>query len=254
MKPYQKFAFVYDQMKADEHSVKMAEYCTKIFRKFKINPTTGLDICCGTGSAIERFVNKGIIMSGLDQSASMLAVAAKKLKNNKLVLYQKSLPKFRILGRNNKHKIRKFDLITCFYDSLNYLKNQTELETAFKSVYIHLQRGGWFIFDMNTPPALKIIWGESVFAGVKDNLAWIWKNDYSDKTTSATLHTTFFKKRGKLWERFDEVHIERAYDNKIILSKLRKTGFKIKGFYRCYSFDKPGTKTYRICAVVRKPL
>ncbi len=253
-RPYTEFARVYDLIGADRHSAKMVEYTFKLFRKFNIKATCGLDLCCGTGTAIALFLDQGLLMSGLDQSASMLAAAAKKLKGHKVRLYQKSLPKFRILQTDDSRRVRKFDLITCFYDSLNYLKNARELKTAFRSVYNHLTKGGWFIFDMNTPAALKILWGGQVYADAGDDLAWVWRNTYYEKTMSATCRTTFFVKREKLWERFDETHVERAYDNKSVLRLLSEVGFEVKGFYRCFSFEKPKKGTYRICVAVRRPL
>lgn len=239
-------------MGADTHSAKMVEYAFKIFRRFNIRTACGLDLCCGTGTAISLFLDQGLPMSGLDRSAPMLAAAAKKLKGRKVRLYQKSLPKFRILQAGGS-KVRKFDLITCFYDSLNYLKNARELKVTFRSVYNHLNKGGWFIFDMNTPAALKILWGGEVYAGARDDFAWVWSNSYHEKTMSATCRATFFVKREKLWERFDETHIERAYDNKTVLRLLREVGFQVKGLYRCFSFEKPKKGTYRICGVVTKP-
>jgi ubiquinone/menaquinone biosynthesis C-methylase UbiE len=250
---YTRFASVYDLMGADQHSAKMVEYSFRIFRRFKIRPTSGLDLCCGTGTAISLFLDQRLQMSGLDRSASMLAVADKKLKGRGVILYQKSLPKFKIFDSKDSSRVRQFDLITCFYDSLNYLKNARELKTAFRSIYNHLHKGGWFIFDMNTPAALKIIWGGQVYADARDDLAWVWKNTYHEKTRSATCHTTFFIKRGKSWERFDEEHVERAYDNATLIRLLREAGFQIKGFYRCFGFVKPKKGTYRICGVARKP-
>lgn len=253
-RPYTEFARVYDLMGADRHSAKMVEYTFKIFRKFRIRAACGFDLCCGTGTAISLFLDQGLPMSGLDQSASMLAVAAKKLRGRKVKLYQKSLPKFKILEFGDSREVRKFDLITCFYDSLNYLKNTRELKIAFRSVFNHLNRGGWFIFDMNTSEALKTIWGGQVYADARDNHAWVWRNTYHEKTRSAKCHITFFVKRGKLWERFDEIHVERACDNATILRLLKEVGFQVKGFYRCFSFEKPKKGTYRICGVVRRPL
>jgi len=252
VKPFTKLAQVYDLVGGDRHSTKMVEYSFEIFRRFKIKATCGLDLCCGTGTAISLFLDQGKEMSGLDQSASMLAVAAKKLKGRKVKLYQKSLPKFKILESGDSCRVQSFDLITCFYDSLNYLKNARELKATFRSIYNHLTKGGWFIFDMNTPAALKILWGGQVYADTKDDLAWVWRNTYHEKTQSATCHTTFFVKRGKMWERFDEEHIERAYDNKTVLKLLREVGFQVKGFYRCFSFEKPKKGSYRICGVVKR--
>ena len=252
-KPYTRFASVYDLMGADRHSAKMVAYSFEIFRRFKIRPVGGLDVCCGTGTAISLFSDQGLHMSGLDLSAAMLALAAKKLKGRGVKLYQKSLPKFKILESEDSSQVRKFDLITCFYDALNYLKSARELKAAFRSVYDHLCEGGWFIFDMNTPAALKILWDGQVYADARDDMAWVWKNTYHKKTQSATLQATFFVKRDKLWERFDEEHIEKAYANATVIRLLREVGFQVQGFYRCFSFEKPKKGTYRICGVAKRP-
>ena len=249
---YNKFATVYDQMDADLHSKIMVPYCKKIFKKFSIKANTGLDLCCGTGSAIVELEKTGIKMSGLDQSAAMLAVTAKKTKKLKVKLYQKSLPTFRLLDSKDSTQTVQFDLITSFYDSLNYMLTEKDLEKTFQTVQKHLNNDGWFIFDMNTPHALKTIWDEQVYAGTKDSIAWIWKNDYDQKEKKAACHATFFKKKGKLWERFDETHYEKGYSNTKIKQFLKSSGFRIKGFYDCYTFKKPDRNSYRICVVVQK--
>ncbi len=249
---YKKFATVYDQMDADLHSKKMVPYCKKNFNKFNIKPSNGLDLCCGTGSAIVEFEKLGINMSGLDQSAEMLAVAAQKTKIFKVKLYQKSLPTFKLLDLYDSQKHVRFDLVTSFYDSLNYMLTEKDLKKTFQSVHKHLHKNGWFIFDMNTPLALKTIWDEQVYAGTKDSMAWIWQNEYNRKDKKASVHATFFKKQGKLWERFDETHFEKGYSNTTIQKLLRCSRFQIKGFYDCYTFDKPTRNSYRICAVAQK--
>ncbi len=251
--PYTQFSRVYDLMGADQHSAKMVAYTFSLFRKFGIRVSDGLDLCCGTGTAIALFLDQGVHMAGLDKSASMLAVAEKKLAGRGVELFRMALPNFRIEQPQRPGTLRTFELVTCFYDSLNYLKNARELKSAFRSVYRHLTPGGWFIFDMNTPDALKVIWDSQTSAHAQEDLAWIWENSYQKRTNTATLRTTFFVRRGKLWERFDEEHVERAYDNALIRRLLKEVGFRIKGFYRCFTFQPPGKKTYRICGVVRKP-
>lgn len=252
MKIYNKFAAVYDRMGADRHSVYMVEYCQKIFKKFRINPQTGLDLCCGTGTAIKLFCELGLSMSGLDASAEMLARAAAKLKKEKVILYHKSLPRFKLHDHNDSRQFVRFDMVTSFYDSLNYLKDEKELGLAFKAVAEHLKEGGWFIFDMNTPEALKTLWDEHTYAGVQDEMAWVWRNEYDKKKKRAACHATFFKKDGKLWERFDETHYEQGYNNSMIKALLKSAGFEVKGFYDCYGFSRPPRNCYRIAVVARK--
>jgi len=191
-------------------------------------------------------------MSGLDGSSYMLAQAAKKLKGKKIQLYHKTLPRFKILN-NRSGKQQRYDLITCFYDSLNYLLTQRDLKAAFKSVYNHLEKDGWFIFDMNTLNALKTLWDGQVYAGEKDGVAWIWRNEYEPKKEHAHIHATFFeKKKNSQWLRFEELHTERAYSHTLLKKLLREVGFVVKGYYRCYQFAKVARDTNRICAVVQK--
>lgn len=248
---YHKFATVYDTMGADSFSRRMVPYCLNLFEIHKIHPISGLDLCCGTGSAVKLFAKQGFAMAGLDQSAAMLAVARKKLKGAHVRFYQKELPNFRII--NNNGQTATFDFVTSFYDSLNYMRTEQKLKTAFKSVHRHLNKNGWFIFDMNTPEALKTIWDEQVYAGVKDEIAWVWRNEYNPAKKEAACYTTFFKKKNKInWERFDETHFEKAYSNTVIKKLLKESGFIVRGFYDCLKYTKPTRQSYRICAIAQK--
>jgi len=252
MKPYEKFAYVYDRMGADLHSVKMTDYTFRIIRKFDIEVTDLLDLCCGTGAALKIFHERGYNVCGLDGSAAMLAMAGKKLRGEKIPLIKQSLPRFSIPEKNKSPKTRQFDLVTCYFDSLNYLKNKIELKAVFRSVSRHLRPGGWFVFDMNTPEALKTLWGAQCYAGAEDNLAWIFQNDYNPHKPSAACHVTLFVRENGEWERWEECHTEYGYENPVIKKFLRDSGFIIKGFYTCFTFDNPGKKTTRIAVVARK--
>jgi len=250
---YNKFAAVYDRMGADRFSVDMVKYTAKIMRRFRIDASDGLDLCCGTGTAMLHLTELGLSMSGLDQSRSMLKQARAKLSKHEVKLYRGTLPRFSICEKRKPVRLRRFDLVTCFYDSLNYLKNEMELKAAFRSVYRHLVPGGWFVFDMNTPEALKVIWGSQIWGGVENDLAWIWRNSYDRQKGLAELTATFFVKSGRHWQRFDELHVEKGYSNRTIRRLLREVGFEVKGLYRCLTFEKPTSKTYRICVVAQRP-
>ncbi len=215
-----------------------------------------LDLCCGTGTALSLFAEQGVAMSGLDRSRPMLRQARLKLPGHKVRLYNQELPRFEIIAsrKNGRKRLAAFDLVTCYFDSLNYLLTEHDLLTAFRSVYKHLRPGGWFIFDMNTPNALKTIWGAQVYAGVRDDLGWVFRNDHNPARNTADCHITLFVKQGRQWERFDETHTERGYPDKVLKTLLGHAGFTIKGYYRCFTFEKPKATTNRICAVVQRTM
>ena len=75
---YQEFAGVYDMLSADEHSLKMIPYTQRIFRKFRFSGSTGLDLCCGTGSATLSLGECGYSMIGVDGAKMMLKKARAK--------------------------------------------------------------------------------------------------------------------------------------------------------------------------------
>lgn len=258
MEPYAKFAEVYDRLDADRHSLDMVTYTLKILKRMNrdlADIRRGLDLCCGTGSALAAFLDHGIPMDGLDRSAAMLRVAKSKLAGRGVALHRQALPEFIIKDkqRGKRASLKHYDLVTSFYDSLNYLLIECDLTTAFRSVYRHLAPRGLFIFDMNTPNALKTIWGAQTWAVSRPDIAWIFRNEYHHDNTSADCHVTiFYLEKGK-WLRLDEVHTERGYANAAIRRMLHSVGFRIRGFYRCGTYQ-PATKTTnRICVIAERP-
>ncbi|MBD3333449.1 methyltransferase domain-containing protein [candidate division GN15 bacterium] len=251
-KPYARLAEVWDQMGQDEHSKRMVEYVLDIFDKAKFSPESGLDLCCGTGTAIKMLTEQGIDMAGVDGSAEMLNAAHRKLRGTGADLYHQILPKLKVQRRKPPRKMRTFDFVVSFYDSLNYLETARKLGETFKAVNKHLNPKGYFIFDMNTAKALSTIWDSQIHAEVRDDLVWVFRNQYNAKRGSATVKATFFVNKGKRWERFDEDHTEYAYSNTHIRTLLRQAGFKVEGIYRCYTMRKASRDTERICVVARK--
>ena len=162
-----------------------------------------------------------------------------------------TLPKLEVLDPVSKKPYRA-DFAFSFYDSLNYLLSAKDLQTAFTQIARHLKPGGWFIFDMNTPHALETVWGNTVWGGALDDLCWIFRNSYDEANGLGAVRTTFFVKRGKLWRRFDETHVERGYSFTLLRQLLKKSGFNVRAIYQCYKFERAGEKTNRICVVARK--
>ncbi len=248
---YTRLAEVYDLKGHDRFSVQMVEYTFKLLKKFRFRPRRILDLCCGTGTAAVMFAEQGYDVTGLDGSREMLAVAKKKAmkKKVKIELLHERLPDFEI--RERKNHLRRFDLITCYFDSLNYILKEDELRGAFRSVAKHLRPGGLFIFDMNTARALQFLWGDKTYAGIKPGIAWIWESLYYNRAHQADLRATCFVKKGKQWETFEEIHSEKAYSNSAIKEGLHSAHFEILAFYDCFKFRKPDKRSNRIAVVAR---
>jgi SAM-dependent methyltransferase len=249
---FTRLAQVYDLKGHDRFSIRMVEYTFRLLKKFRFRPIRILDLCCGTGTAAIMFAEQGYQVTGLDVSREMLAVARKKALKKKLKVefLQKRLPDFEI--REGKKQLRQFDLITCYFDSLNYILSEDDLFASFHSASRHLRPGGLFIFDMNTARALQFLWGDKIYAGIKPGVAWIWESIYYIRARQADLRATCFVRTGKLWKMFEEIHCEKAYSNTVIKEGLRSAQFEILAFYDCFKFRRPDKNCNRIAVVARK--
>jgi len=107
----------------------------------------------------------------------------------------------------------RFDLVTCWFDSLNYLLEEEDLERTFDGVYRALKKGGFFIFDVNTIYALAVIWQKQNCWIEQDTpeLFEVHSANYDFEKNIATMKITGFRKRKKTWVRIDEEHKERGY-------------------------------------------
>jgi ubiquinone/menaquinone biosynthesis C-methylase UbiE len=102
-----------------------------------------LDIACGTGILAISLAKRGHIVHGIDISPEMVAVA--KSKSPKIPNVSFGVQDMR------RFVVRdKFNLITCTFDSLNYVLNIHGVKATFHRVASSLKKSGLFVFDSNT--------------------------------------------------------------------------------------------------------
>ncbi len=113
-----------------------------------------LDLACGTGGLAIELAGYGHTVLGLDSSPEMIALAKAKSANVTGVSFEiQDMAAFQAEG--------KFDLITCVFDSINYLVDPASLAALFRRVAATLTPDGLFIFDSNTPREYLSHHGES---------------------------------------------------------------------------------------------
>lgn len=92
---------------------------------------TLLDVACGTGGHIT-YLQEYFQVSGVDLSESMLGVAQKKFPH--LSFYRGNMIDFSL--------DKQFDIITCMYGSIGFVKTYTNLKLTLKNMARHLIPGG----------------------------------------------------------------------------------------------------------------
>lgn len=134
---YAKFAGFYDEIMGDR--TPDIDQVRGWVGKYLPTATSLLELGCGTGALLAG-LSEDLEVTGVDQSAEMLAKAAAKLPMATLVS-----------GDITKVALgTRFDVVICMFDTLNHLPEFSSWLEFFDRVHEHLADGGLFIFDVNT--------------------------------------------------------------------------------------------------------
>lgn len=200
------------------------------------HPKTVLDIACGTGTMTQMLSREGLQMSGVDLSAPMIEIAqAKAARARRKIDYFVADAAEMDLGRT-------FDAALSFYDSLNNITQIERLGMAFKRAAAHLEPGGSFIFDLNTEYAFAMQMFDQQNLRANAKLQYKWEGEWDPNTKLIRVQMRFWYQG----EEFEEVHIQRAYDEDEVRQLLKDAGFVNVHAFNSYSLDKPRGKTDRV--------
>lgn len=206
VKEYEYLAKYYDYLLGDEEAFNFwLEYINaKDYH-------TVLELASGSGVLAGILKKQGKEVTASDISKEMKEVATNNFDGEYLILNMIDF---------DLHK--KYDLILCVCDSINYLYEE-ELEQMFKSVYKHLNDGGRFIFDMHNPKRLKEFDEEYIEEGqIDENVYYQWtiNSDTFDRTVNE--HFTFYTPEGMIQEH----HTQNVFEVDDVKNKLENVGLE----------------------------
>jgi SAM-dependent methyltransferase len=239
----------YDKLMSFINYQDWVAYIEKIIALNNIREKKILDLACGTGVCLELWLQRQYQVIGLDQSFAMLQVCKDKL--SKFFLAD-DYNWFLINGDMYNFALAyKIPIITCLYDSLNYLMREVELVRCFEKVYETLCDDGIFIFDMNTIHSLRDEWGNQIYYRQDSNIHSTWVNTFHPEKNISSLKLTLTIRRDGRTMTQREFHQERAYPLSTIKNLLSEVGFKAS-LYRHLTFQPAQESDLRIMGVVRK--
>ncbi|MEQ2454995.1 class I SAM-dependent DNA methyltransferase [Flavonifractor hominis] len=246
---YEFLAGCYDTFTADVDYARWADYLEKHFARSAIPVHTVLDLACGTGSLTCELARRGYEMIGVDLSQEMLAQAAEKCRGvgeiEPIFLHQ-AMERLDLYGT--------IDACVCCLDSVNYVTRPKALARAFQRVHTFLMPGGVFVFDINTPDKLRGLDGQ-MFLDENEDAYCVWRADYSPRRRVCTYGMDIFQREeGDLWQRWEEIHEEYAYEPAELEEFLRQAGFSHIKQYGELKLRAPKAGEQRIFFAARKEL
>ena len=245
-KPFSKLAEIYDELMEEDFYEKMLRYLEEGFERYSIMPGKVLDLACGTGRFSLHLATKGWSVTGIDISPQMLALARQHSEES-------GLPIRFILGNMVELKTDEvYDLVTCFYDSVNYILDEDRLLRLFKRVQKTLAAVGCFIFDLNTLHGLKEYWNTGMRRRIFSKGHSLWMTCWNEDTQINTLKlVASFREGDGSFKRLTEVHHERGYTNDTVNRLLKKAGFHSVDMFECFSFDPDDGEAGKIMVIAR---
>lgn len=226
MAAYSDFAFFYDKLIDETDYDKRCEYLSGLLAENSVSEGILLDAACGTGVLSERMSEKGYDVIGVDMSEEMLSKALeRKAQTGNSVLYLcQNLAELDLFGTIN--------CAICTLDSINHITEPEDLKAAFEKIGLFMEKGGVFIFDVNTPYKHREILGNNAFIFDTDDVFCAWQNEYDEETQAVHIYLDLFAPDEEgLYERYAEDFSEVIYSREFLEETLSNAGFSVRAVY-----------------------
>lgn len=220
MNAYNSLAPIYDDLTGDVNYNDFADFYEACFKMHPRKVKSVLDLGCGTGTLTCILAQRGYELIAADSSADMLSVAQEKASG----LSGVTPPLFLCQSMTELDLYGTVDAAVSCLDAVNYLPPE-ELPELFRLLHLFIEPDGILIFDINSPERLRSLDG-STFVDEDEDKLCLWRADFDEDENALFYGMDIFTRRGRLWQRSFEEHIEYAHDGQKLLAMLSDKGFK----------------------------
>lgn len=255
MEEYGRFAEVYDLLMEEIPYEDWCSYLTGLLRVHGVADGLVCELGCGTGTMTELLAKAGYDMTGIDSSEEMLQQAMQKREAS-------GLPILYLL--QDMREIELYGTMRAFVsvcDTMNYLTEPEDFLEVLKLVNNYLDPGGIFIFDLKTEHFFRDVLGDSTSGASEEHAAYILENEYDVETQqNSSFLTVFEEQEDGRFERFTELHEQRAYSLPEIRALAEEAGLEFEAAYRAFTeepvcenhIEENGKEDERIYVVLRE--
>lgn len=218
---YNEFAYFYDEFNGAADYDALFAYIQKELAAHGVTEGILADLGCGTGDLTLMLTQAGYDVIGIDRSEEMLSVLREKAEElgltGKLLLLQQDLLELDLYGT-----IRA---AVSTFDTFSHIGPQERFEQAIRNAAYFMEKGGVFVFDLNTPYKHQHILAGQTFDLEAEDALCHWTNQYDEATgrVGITIDITY-RDTG---EHFTESFCEYSYPLETVTSLLQRYGFSV---------------------------
>jgi SAM-dependent methyltransferase len=183
LEPYSAFAADFDEILGDRFFPASRSTFESMERRYRLRYGSVADVGCGTGTFLAYLGERGVpTLWGVDRSAEMLARAAEKNAGNGARFLRQDLRDLRLP--------EQVDLLTCQFDTLNYVLTDAELHIVLAGFARAIRPGGHALFDVVTTRPHLPDWQERVELAKNARRTVSLSTGYDDdrRVQTATVH------------------------------------------------------------------
>ncbi len=234
--PYSLFASVYNYHMRYVNYVYWSRYLLKLIRKNGIPKGDLLEIAAGTGTLASYLKPhfRSYLIS--DISVEMLKQANKEVSSVCLDMRKMALKK-------------KFDIVLCTFDSINYILSPNEIRRVFDNVSDMLSERGKFLFDMSLERNSQVY--STIFKKPIRIRDFVVRQE-SSYDPGEKIHTNIFSFEYESGKVIKEIHRQRIYTVAEIEKILTDSGFNEIRRFDSFSFREGNEDSFRIQFIAGK--
>ena len=241
---YNRFSYIYDDlMKRQVDYELLASNLIKICQQYQIDVKNVLECGMGSGNLTETLLKRGFNVDGFDISDEMLSIAYNKLIDYKNVNILKG-------DIRTFMSSKKYDLICCFFDVLNYIKTIDEIELFLKNAKKQMNENSILMFDINTEYKLKEYLGNNTFVSEEEDFFYVWRN-YIKKNYIDFEIDFFIKNENNTYEKIKEIQRQYIHSENDIIQLFEKNELKILDIKDFETFQNKEKTTYRTLYILK---
>lgn len=239
--PYAALAPLYDALLGKRFFPSIQRTFEWLVDRYGIRFSTAADAACGTGNFVHYLCGYDVrVVYGIDRSPEMLNLAIRKNSG--------SCARFLLQDLADLQLPNLVDLITCHFDSLNYLLRTDDLLRALRCFHGNLNPTGCLIFDMISDHPRWAYRGPHVervnASGTTVIRITCWDVPRNIQTASVSIS------RGGRWHR--ELHVQRGYPISTVIGLLCRAHFEPMGVHDYTTLGPATRRTPRAVYVAQK--
>lgn len=219
---YNEFAYFYDELNSEADYDRLFEAVHGQLKAHGIQEGIIADLGCGTGDLTLMLAQAGYDMIAIDQSQEMLSVLRDKAEQldarEGLLLLNQDLLALDLYGT--------IQAAVSTFDTYNHIGPYEKFDEAIRNAAFFMEKGGVFLFDMNTPYKHRSVLGENEFSIEAEDAVCNWQNHYDpdEDKVEMTISIHYLDTDEVYTERFCEY----SYTLEQVKASLERHGFALE--------------------------